>query len=418
MRLAVFACVWCALASGAPADDPEDLLKRIRARVADGLTRLPNYTCRQTVERFVRLPNSKKYHLQDRLRLDVALIEGRELYAWPGSAKFEEKPIEQVIGTGGAISTGNFALHLQNLFFRPGAKFRHAGRQEMGGRAATRFDFEIARSDSRFILRDGEAQALVGYHGSFWADAATLDLVRLEVHADEIPAPLKFTGAVDVIEYSRVRIGESDFLLPRSAEMEILSPDHDSRNTIRLEECRQYTGESVLSFGEPAAAPAAAQPVRTVALPAGMRVEMRLETPILEGASAVGDTVSALLAQPVRKGKEVLLPKGARLSGRITRIEPRQRVAERYTVVGLTLDTGEAEGVRCQFRGALEDAGVTATGAFHVPFHINPGAPLNVWTNFRHETAPPAPNEGVFYVRGQSVRVAAGTRLVWRTGAP
>ena len=51
------------------------------------LTQVPDYVCRVNVERYQgsgrgRLP------LRDRLRLEVAYVGGRELYAMPGATRF------------------------------------------------------------------------------------------------------------------------------------------------------------------------------------------------------------------------------------------------------------------------------------------------------------------------------------------
>lgn len=393
---------------------PDELLKQIRARVSDSLARLPNYICRQTVERYVRVPDSKRYRLQDTLRLDVALIGGRELYAWPGSSKFEEKGLEEVVG-GGATGTGNFAIHIRNLFLKPGAVFKYIGEQETGGRRGHRFDFRIPRAQSEFYLREGKEGAFVGYYGSFWANPDTFDLLRLEVLADDIPAPLTFTKSLDYMDYAQVRIGEREFTLLKTSEMQLLSPIGDSRNVTRFEGCKQYSGESVVSFGDPMPAAEGAKPVQAVQLPAGLDLEMSLAVPIDPGKTAVGDPVSAILAKDVKRDGKVLLPKGAVFSGRMTRLEHRKDRALAYMVVGLLLDSVEAPGLRGEFHGTLEDAGININGAFHVPFHDNPGATFNIWTNYRHRIDPPRPDEGVFYVRGDNRRVSKGTRMLWRT---
>ena len=78
------------------------LLGRIKAKAAENLQRLPNYTCTQTIERSHRNAKSRKFELLDTIRLEVALVEGKELFSWPGG-KFEEKGIGEIVGAGGAI---------------------------------------------------------------------------------------------------------------------------------------------------------------------------------------------------------------------------------------------------------------------------------------------------------------------------
>src|SRR4051794_5160033 len=86
------------------------LLSRIKIKMAETLRTQPNYTCLQRIERSQRRLPKHRYELLDNLRLEVALVEGKELFAWPGSKKFEDTELHQMV-TGGAIGNGNFALH-------------------------------------------------------------------------------------------------------------------------------------------------------------------------------------------------------------------------------------------------------------------------------------------------------------------
>ncbi len=63
---------------------PEQLLlDRIRAHMIDTLARQPNYTCVETVERSRRDGATRKFRLEDTLRIEVALVNGKEMFAWP-----------------------------------------------------------------------------------------------------------------------------------------------------------------------------------------------------------------------------------------------------------------------------------------------------------------------------------------------
>src|SRR5579871_3610686 len=92
-------------------DQHGELLAQIRRHMADNLASLPNYTCRETIERTFGQQGAKRFSLLDRLRLEVAYVSGRELYAWPGATSFDDRGIEQLVGGGGAIGTGGFAGH-------------------------------------------------------------------------------------------------------------------------------------------------------------------------------------------------------------------------------------------------------------------------------------------------------------------
>src|SRR5580704_14671305 len=93
---------------------PEVLaLSRIQQKMRQNLSRLPDYTCVETVERLQRANETGMFRPVDTLRLDVLHVGDKELYAWPGSKKFEEH-IERM--AAGVTSSGEFALHARSVF--------------------------------------------------------------------------------------------------------------------------------------------------------------------------------------------------------------------------------------------------------------------------------------------------------------
>jgi hypothetical protein len=93
-------------------------------------------------------------------------------------------------------------------------------------------------------------KAVVGLRGTFWVDPQTLDLVRLEEHAVDLPPNLLMLDISTSIEYARVRIGASDALLPRSAETVVTGiSGSQKKNAIEFTGCREYRSESTIHFG-------------------------------------------------------------------------------------------------------------------------------------------------------------------------
>ena len=60
-------------------------LAHIRDHMVEQLRRQPNYTCVETVERSARPGAKKNFQLKDTLRMEVALVDGKEMFAWPGA---------------------------------------------------------------------------------------------------------------------------------------------------------------------------------------------------------------------------------------------------------------------------------------------------------------------------------------------
>src|SRR5450756_567881 len=111
----------------------------------------------------------QRFELVDMLRLEVALVDDRELFAWPGSKKFGDTELRHMV-SGGAIGNGNFALHARAVFMGNGPVFTFRGEDKLEGRRALRFDFKVSLLNSGYRIRVNDQEAVVAYHGSFWAD--------------------------------------------------------------------------------------------------------------------------------------------------------------------------------------------------------------------------------------------------------
>ncbi|HLK50126.1 MAG TPA: hypothetical protein VKT49_18405 [Bryobacteraceae bacterium] len=108
MRAVVLSCLAAVTAARATDLDTAQVLKKVRNQMAETLARLPDYTCRENHARSVQRAGSNHYENRDLLRVDVAFLNGRELYAWPGSRFGQESLLE--MARGGSIGTGNFGL--------------------------------------------------------------------------------------------------------------------------------------------------------------------------------------------------------------------------------------------------------------------------------------------------------------------
>jgi hypothetical protein len=302
------------------------LLVKIKSRVAENLRRLPNYTCTQTIVRSLRRKPAARLQRLDTVRLEIAYVGGKELYGWPGSGRIDQSQITKLVG--GTIGNGDFAVLPSSIFLGESAQFQYQGESSLEGKRAVRFNYTVPQLASGYQLQSEAAAAIVGYHGSFWADPDTLDLMRLEVSADDIPHGLKLASAVDRMEYDTVSIAGSKFLLPRGAELDITdSLGAESHNRMRLQSCHEFVGESALSFRdipvESFVAPSKPTLAKVVDLPDEFNMEVGLDTAIDSASSAVGDAVHASLKQSVGGDGEAGIPKGAGVSGHIARLEQR-----------------------------------------------------------------------------------------------
>src|SRR4051794_32794241 len=128
--------------------DPTEVLIRLRDRVLAHGEQVPNHTCVETItrdryeptiqpvpktcddlvarRRAANFPAMLRLATTDRLRLDVLLSGGRELFSWAGTGKFEAREIDELIPDG-AMGTGPFAVLLLGVFRGRPPRFTYEG---------------------------------------------------------------------------------------------------------------------------------------------------------------------------------------------------------------------------------------------------------------------------------------------------
>jgi hypothetical protein len=335
-------CGFTALAAQ-PAPDAS-LLSRIRENMQHRLSDVPNYTCRETVERAEQFGSRQGFRVLDTLQLEVAQVGGRELLARPGE-KFEARPIS-AFASSGLMTNGAFAMQARGLFIGDRATWKYAGERSLDGRKLFRFDFAVPLIKSGYRVKSGAASAVIPYHGFILADPETLDVVRIEIFSDSIAKEIGMQRADMVIEYQPVRIGAANALLPKTAEVitTLRRAKIRQRNRITFSGCRQYGSESVISF----------------ASPARRRMVLRLSAP-------PGIAVQAVVEEDVSDGERVLIPKGARVSGTLQQATGSDRVK-------LEFARAEWNGGHADFAADPIELDRASTDPFEITILITAGA--------------------------------------------
>jgi hypothetical protein len=238
---------------------------------------------------------------------------------------------------------------------------------------------------------------------------------------------LLYASISNTIYYNRVRIGESDVLLPQTADVRTTGVDgEESRNLIEFTHCQGFHAESTIAFGAardaaPAAGPATTPPQPAAVegtLPPELRIAVALSTPVDDRAT-VGSLIQGKVVGSVTQKGKVLIPEGALVEGRIRRLE-RYSDAGDYFIVALEFTRLEAPGGNLRFYADLQDVdrregaemvfSSTArveSGAFQSAAWYNTHS-QRIWT---HEV----PGVGTFFVRGSSFSLPPGFKTMWKT---
>jgi len=306
----IFALVFASsLAQDALPPEMRQLVK-IKQRMAASLKNLPNYTCQATIERYRRAAWTDRWEHVDDHQVEVALVGGDEWFSRPGAGRLETRDLRDLIPTG-LVSSGDYANHVRSVFSTNAPRFEYAGTEKVTGRAAVRYRYSISLLNSGYRVSSGSVGAAVAYHGSFWADPSSGDLLRLDLFPDDIPPEVGIADAVTIVDYARVRIGAADFLLPERTELTVTRRRGSAdRNRMTFTQCRQYGTESAVSF----------EPPET--LPAGLVLTLELDSLELERLRG-GDPVFAKLAAEVCSQEQTLIPAGATVRGRVLQLDRR-----------------------------------------------------------------------------------------------
>jgi hypothetical protein len=443
----------CAAQAGLATDETgQAQLMEMRARMGRTLKSLPNYICLQKTER-LRASKAKAIpKTLDSVEIEVAHVGDKEMYSWPGRNMFADSQLQKELSSG-LVGTGAYASQVIDILFGPKTQFRWVGKEMLGERATLRWDFTVPKADSGWTVFKDKRKSQVGAEGSIWADAGTLELVRLVARATQFAARFPLKSVTRNIDYASVRIGARNVLLPSAVE-DLVEESSGPLNTnlSRFGHCREYTTSSTLTFDEPAArqareqpevsltaAPPNAQipsepaappskmqtPLAPAALPPNLQIKLGLDGHLRPENAVIGSAVNAHLLSDLRYDGKLVAPKGTPAHGVL-----RQYIKENDGFVfsfTLTIDFNELAlpGGSVPFRAQLKTIDTPVKGLYWlVPaeagmmqsaHYAGPGAAEDGGLVERVK-GDPKPGVAVLIVRRQaSFHLFPGTRMTWVT---
>ena len=342
MRVLLIAVTALAIRAQTP-PDPTDVLAQARDNLVERAKRLPNYTCVQTVDRKYLVRSTptppyascdqmsasarkKSYALKvdatDRLRLDVKVSGGEEIGSWAGANRFDPRSIVDLVG--GPFGSGQFGPLVLDVFVNIGATFQYVGQDSQNNSSPFHYTFQVPVAASHLMIRDagGGGWIATSYDGDFWIDPDSYDLLRFSVRTSELSQETDACEAKMVADYARVHFDSGDFLVPRQSTLHFIMRDTEETEVAsRYSSCREYRGQSTLSFVETPSHNAAASQTTPAqkSLPAGLKITLAFASVIDTDTAAAGDAIAAKVLKPVRdnRSKDTLIPAGATVQGRI-----------------------------------------------------------------------------------------------------
>lgn len=362
----------CAAAlAGAQPVEPADLVAKVLAAMRKTTRGIPNYACLETVTRdyyraLASVPRGCDYVVArqdqrpldmqlrrvstDRLRLDVAMTSRGEVHSWAGDTRFDDRTIDAIVHEG-PMGTGAFGGFVATVFDQDVKNFRRVGESTEDGRRLVRFAFDVPLADSHYKVKAGRDWVATAYTGSFEADADTGEVQWLDVRTAILPEAAVACQTSTRLDLGRTAIGAGEFLVTTRARQEFLQSDAGlTVNTIHFSGCREYRGESTISFATDGPLPSGntssgKAPPRPPEFPPELPFSLELRTPIDSTTAAAGDPFTARLDSPIRSYGETLAPGGSRVQGRILRVQT-WYAPDKEVIIVLRPETVEVRGVR------------------------------------------------------------------------
>jgi len=358
---------------------PVELFRHVSARLMDDWRRMPNYTCLQNISRsyyrsdlksapscktVLEKSAARKHALPlevvDRLELEVAVANRREVHSWPGESFIaNEDEIHNLVGNG-AFGSGDFAAFI-GAIFGGSAKVTYEDELIVDGRSLYHYSFQVSKEASRYEVDAKPSRVVTGYGGSFLLDPETEDLAHLSVHTTELPEATGSCQANNEIEYGRTEIHGMQVLLPRETDLRvILRRGDEAITTTSYSSCRQFSTKSKLlldptAVGKPAGGQEMASTQREEsAFPPGIKFKCRIVTPLSSDTPA-GRQVEGVLRTPIQdRDGTILAPRGAKVKARIVRLSQRAAIYD-FFELAVRLESVEVGGVERPLRASLVD---------------------------------------------------------------
>ncbi len=316
-----------------------ELARQVKAE-SDGLT---NFTCLQATRRERSTAGKAPRRTLDFVRLEAGVVNGREVYGWPGEELSSDSPDMQSLT--GTSASGAMYGHTRSIVAERVVRIRHVEAER--GEWIFSFVRDALGSDLK-IVGNGQT-TFAGYEGSFAVDSAAKRLRWLRLAARDISIATGIRSTETTLRFSQTAEPPLS-LLPEAARtvVEFWSGER-SILLSTWSNCSQYQVESAVRF-EAETAPAAAGPPAVKSRwtrPAEGEFETVLAAAFPLDRAGVGDLVPFRLAKALRLRGGGELPAGTAISARLVALTPDYVPGRR--LLGLVLEAVVTDRVRVAF---------------------------------------------------------------------
>lgn len=229
-------------------EDQQKVIAGAREYARNYSSTLPDFICTQVTRRYYGLNGHENWRLNDTVTSTLTYFEQHENYKVKlVNNQIVDRPYESL---GGATSSGEFGTMLKQVFDdRTGAEFHWDHWGTLRGHRVYVFNYHVDQSNSQWML-DYEHRERIqpAYEGLVYLDKESGKVLRITLHAVELPPSFPIQDAHTRLDYDYTDIGGQKFLLPLVAEVRMRHDNILTKNDNEFRLYRKYGVESSITF--------------------------------------------------------------------------------------------------------------------------------------------------------------------------
>jgi hypothetical protein len=151
---------------------------------------------------------------------------------------------------GGATSTGEFGSLLRDVFEpRTKARFEWDGWARLRDKLVMAFRYQVDQAHSEWGIEYERKDHIVpAYSGRVLIDKDTHVVLRVTLHADDLPATFPVKEANTILDYDYQDLSGHQFLLPLKSQTLMSADGVLSRNDTEFRLYRKYSAEAEIKY--------------------------------------------------------------------------------------------------------------------------------------------------------------------------
>jgi hypothetical protein len=235
-------------------EEQAKLLDEVKDYAINYTQRLPDFICLEQTRRYVDTTGREAWRSMDVVTARLSYFNQREDY------KLVSLNDKVDVGTsydkvGGALSMGDFGTTMREIF-EP-SSHTHIEWEKwatLHGRRTHTFSYRVPLEYSKYSIayqgeeKGDETRVIVGYHGEVFVDRDLSTITRITVVADSIPTAFPVQAATETLDYDFTKIGDSDFFLPKVADLRMHAGREWTKNIKEFRLYRKFSADAVIKF--------------------------------------------------------------------------------------------------------------------------------------------------------------------------